>query len=385
MALEMFVTGEEDYGQWMKALIGGAPGAGKTLLSSTFPNPIFASAEGGLMSVARRRLRGFNIRHTDELKQLRERLDQPADVLEKMFRGPVETLVVDTIDEIQRLFVQERMKAKRLDIFDQQSWGWLGTEMRSVLRGLRNLDLNVVFTVHLKETTDQNTGQMYFKPSLQGAVGDEIAQYMDLALLLRSETKPVPQGNIVVQTERRYLQTYKDAQHDWIKDRSGQLPAEFEVNFEDDYARMHKLIFGFIGEDLAKAEKHAVEALAEVLQPSTTGTGQEGGTVTGVLGDMVETSVSETPVDILTTAAKGREEPAEVVQPEPDPEATPEPEKTTETSSGRKPVSNDEQGPWTCEKCGSEFDSLDQMELSQIMLQGRILDAPCYREEQAKK
>lgn len=38
-------TGADDYGKYVKALICGEPGSGKTLISSTFPNPLYASAE----------------------------------------------------------------------------------------------------------------------------------------------------------------------------------------------------------------------------------------------------------------------------------------------------------------------------------------------------
>lgn len=356
MGIEIFTTGSEDYGQYMKVLICGAPGSGKTLISSTFPNAFYASAEGGLMSVARRRVRGTNIRSSKDLQEVKSALDQPESVRAEMFGGPVDTVVIDTVDEIQRLLHKERMTAKRLESFDQASWGWLGEQMRAILRGFRNLEMNVVFTCHLKETVDQSTGQVFFKPALQGAVGDEIAQYMDLALLLRTELGTRIVGNTTERFEKRFLQTYKDSQHDWIKDRSGQLPGEVEVNFEDDYERLNAAIFGFVGKAL---EERTVLSLQQVVEDTSS-------------------------VRDLSEAAKAAESPNEVVEPEPStivpdvPDTVPDPEPVEPEAVSPEPKPATVEGQvFECTECGSNFDSIDQKELSDIILR-RVVCKPCY-------
>lgn len=379
MAIEVFTTGSEDYGQHMKVLVCGHAGAGKTLFSSTFPNTFFASAEGGLMSVARRRVRGTNIRSSADLREVKQALDQPANVRAELLGGPVDTIVIDTIDEIQRLLHKERLEAKRLESFDQASWGWLGEQMRAILRGFRNLEMNVVFTCHLKESTDQSTGQVFFKPALQGAVGDEVSQYMDLALLLRTElaTRINTQTNSTERYEKRFLQTYKDSQHDWIKDRSGQLPGEVEVNFEDDYERLNTAIFGFVSEWTEQRVTQSLEQIVEATGPSDS--------------------------EVLAAAAKAAPTPNEVVEPEPEPEPEPEaeasttPEPSTDTVPEPEPEAAEEEAPspepkpdpeagekYTCSECGGEFDSLDQKELSEIMIR-RIACRPCYSTITKKK
>lgn len=406
MPIEIFTTGTDDYGQYIKALICGAPGAGKTLLSSTFPNPFYASAEGGLMSVASRRVKGTKLTSTDQLRELRGLLDQDPDVREGTFGAPVETVVIDTIDEIQRILVKERMATKRLETMDIAAWGWLGDQMRAILRSFRNLEMNVVFTCHLKESTDATTGQIFVKPALQGAVGDEIAQYMDLALLLRSETKARPVNGIVERYEERYLQTYKDPAHDWIKDRSGRLDPEVPINFEDDYTRIHAAIFGSV--DIQATEQAVVAGLEKIAEESAPSTVESAPEKTPEALP-VSTVDAEAPTlqEDLQKAATARSEPAEVEEPapaevSPEPEAEPdltqEPEVATplvnqeeplkvtpEVADNPEPVlppsvpaTDDETGPWTCADCGDEFDSFDQKELSEIMMR-RPLDAKCYR------
>lgn len=344
--VEIRVTGADDYGQHMKVLVGGPAGAGKTLLSSTFPNAIFASAESGLMSVARKRLRYAVINHTDELLDLKNKLSQDPGVRATMLGGPVDTLVVDTIDEIQRLFVQERKQAKHSDKFDMQDWGWLGDQMRVVLRGLRNLDMNVVFTVHTKEVQDSDSGKIYIRPALQGAVGDEIAQYMDLALMLKTENNRVLDGKEVKQVTNRFLQTFPDERHDWIKDRSGQLPSNFPVNFTDDYDRLHTAIFGWITEEWEATRSQATVELTEVA-------------------DVLKPDEQR-----LEEAAVARDVPAEIVEPD-------------VLKSEAPPADVVPPGGYKCEECDVKFDSQDQFDLSMLMTQ-RGLCVDCFKTETGK-
>lgn len=324
MGLQIRTTGDADYGQYVKALVCGPAGAGKTLFSSTFPGAVFASAEGGLMSIASRQLKYADVASPSDVKELISMLSQDEAVRNKMFGIEVKTLVVDTMDEVQKLFIQERLRSKKLEALDMQGWGWLGEQIRSVLRSLRNLPMNVVFTCHLKEVTDNESGQVFFKPALQGAVGDEIANYMDLAVLLRNRVRTVvdPASGNSKRVIERYLQTYPDSQHTWIKDRSGTLENEVPVNFTDDYERIHSSIFGFM-KDLPASE--VVESAEEPV---------------------VSEPVTETPVTVTPKAEVGAK--------------------------------------FKCEECGEEFDDLDQRDLSKAMAR-RVLDKKCYEAQKEKK
>lgn len=346
MGLEIQTTGALDYGQYMKVLVCGPAGAGKTLFSSTFPNPIFASAEGGLMSVARRNVKFAKISSPGDLKQLLGYLEQDPDVREKFFKGPVETVVIDTIDEIQKLLIRERLAAKRIETLDMQGWGWLGDQMRLILTNFRNLDMNVVFTCHLKETSDQTTGQVFFKPALQGGVGDEVANYMDLSLLLRTKLGTrVGEGNTSERYMERFLQTYKDGQHDWIKDRSGQLPQEFAVNFEDDYDRMYSAIFGYMEPAIKAAQAEGRQVLQQIEEDTASET--------------VETPEADASVPETEVPVKGG-------------------------ATSPIPIGQSEAQTFTCEECKEPFDDVNQHDLSMAILR-KSLDKDCYATLKNKK
>ena len=144
MGLSVKTSGSEDYGRSIKALICGPPGAGKTLTSSTWPNVLYASAEGGLMSVADRKVNYVDVDSSNTLLELKNVLSQPSDVREKMLGFKVDTVVLNTIDEIQRIFIRERLADQRREAFVLQDWGWLGERMIATINGFRNLDMNAV-------------------------------------------------------------------------------------------------------------------------------------------------------------------------------------------------------------------------------------------------
>jgi hypothetical protein len=124
-----------------------------------------------------------------------------------------------------------------------QDWGWLNEQMQAIVRGLRNLDMNVVMTCHLKQVVDEETGRVSYRPALSGAIGNDIASYVDLALVLETHTVAKVVGDKAEQVRVRTLVTVPDNARPWIKDRSGKLPETIEVNFQDDFARIHEMIY----------------------------------------------------------------------------------------------------------------------------------------------
>jgi hypothetical protein len=170
-------------------------------------------------------------------------LDQAPDVRKKTFNAPVDTLVIDTLDEVQRLLIRGRLREIKRDTFRLEDWGWLSEVMQTIVRGFRNLDMHVVLLCHLKETTDEENNRLYFKPGLQGAIADQIPGYVDLALHLRTNYVTVVENGEAVRKVARHLYSFPDPQYPWIKDRSGKLAAEVLVDFHGDFDRIHGAIF----------------------------------------------------------------------------------------------------------------------------------------------
>lgn len=226
----------------IKILVAGPPGSGKTRSASTWPDPLYADVEGRLLSVRDRDVHSIDIRSIADLDELRAALAQDPKVREKILGVPVQTIVIDTVDEVARLIIKERLRAEKRDQMQMTDWGYLADSLRALLRGYRNLDMNVVMNVHVRSESDSETGRTWEKPAIQGQVGDEIAAYVDEAVLLvaRPTVDPKTGERVLV----RHFQTFPDAAHTWVKDHSGTLPLEFPINLNDDYKRLSARIFG---------------------------------------------------------------------------------------------------------------------------------------------
>jgi hypothetical protein len=254
--VKVHTTGQDDYGQHLRLLVAGQPGAGKTRFSATAPNPLFANARGGLMSIADRGVRYVNIGSEAEMLQMKLMLDGFGMSVEEHFHGPVDTLVIDTLDEFQRILMTERLASQKRAETTAGDWGWLSQRMHTIVEGLCKLPMHIIFVTHLKEVTDGVTGQLFFKPSLQGSFCEQVSQYMDMALLITARhystggpelieemgRDPYMSEDTAVHFDSRTMITYPSAMYEWVKDLSGVLPPEMELDFQNDFGTLHELV-----------------------------------------------------------------------------------------------------------------------------------------------
>lgn len=365
MTIKVQRTGGSEYGHWMKVLVAGDNGSGKTRFGRSWPNPFYLNADAGLMSVAGDKIPFTDIESSRDLEQLLVMLNQKPDVRESMLGVKVETIVVDTFDQISRMFIKERLLAERKETMTMADWGWLGDQLRGLARALRNLDMNVVFTCHIKTTQEEETGKVTVKPMLQGAMQDELAGYVDLALLLTARPSVKIENGESVKRLTRLLQSFPDAHHPWLKDRSGKLPMELEIDFEQDYTRIHGLVFAGL-DTLAESSvvKEAEEVVATAPEPVAV-PAKAAPAKKAAAAKKAAPKAEPKPDPVVTADPKVEAAKAEVaeaaveLQPElaPEPEAAPEP--TPEPAPGPD-VS------MVCEECKGPIEDRDQADLSRI-------------------
>lgn len=248
MALyDIQLTGDADYPKHIKALIAGNPGAGKTLFSSTAPKPFMLSAEGGTMSIYDRSVPYITVEKLGGIEGIRTLMDtlrQPADIRAEQLGLEPETFIIDTIDEVARLMMKEHLRSEGVANARIQDYGWLKDTLTAFVRAVRNLDLHVIMTCHLKSVSDGDGGPQKYLPAIDGSFAEAIAGYVDLAFVLRNDlTTEIVDGQ-AQRTVNRWLQTYPEPHYDWIKDRSGKLPQQIAVTFDGDFQRISDAIFG---------------------------------------------------------------------------------------------------------------------------------------------
>lgn len=200
----------------IKAVIYGASGSGKTYFAATAPKPIFASAEGGLLSTRKHKKKIGPIKYVkiEKIEDLKEMLT----ILRKG-EHQFETVVIDSITEINEI-IKENIERKRGAQMQLKDWGDLAKAIKMVLRGFRDLDMHVIFIAQEKtEKDDQKTEKIV--PSLNGKAANEIAYFMDIVAYAFLDS--MDKHRITVQPSHKLL----------TKARGIELPADAPDDFEE--------------------------------------------------------------------------------------------------------------------------------------------------------
>ena len=193
----------------IKLLAYGGPGAGKTCLIPTMPNPIILSAEAGLLSIADAGLPFIEI---DGMNTLREAYTWLHDSDEAR---QFDSVALDSISEMGEVcLTQEKARAKD----PRQAYGEMQTIMQEAIRLFRDLSgKHVLFTAKLDKSSDE-IGRIMYAPSMPGnKTGQALPYFFDIVAALRVEkdAEGVVQRGLMCQSDGLWQ----------AKDRSGKLDA----------------------------------------------------------------------------------------------------------------------------------------------------------------
>jgi len=186
----------------------GASGAGKTVMGSTAPDPIYISAEKGLLSLAHKDIPYIEI---DTLKSLDE-------AYKYVVKSEYETIVIDSLSEITQVcltqFTESMIKASSTGKIDKrQAYGKNNEEIGNMIRNFRDIDgKNVVFIAKERKHTDDDSGITTFEAYMPGQVLPfDLPYLVDEVFCLQ-----------IAKNGERFVQTYIDRKR-ICKDRSGTL------------------------------------------------------------------------------------------------------------------------------------------------------------------
>lgn len=238
-------------GAFIKALIMGQHGSGKTPSAAQWPRPIIADCERGLMSVASLSVPYVSIKRAADMDALLEHLRQ--ECLKPAAKRAYQTLVIDTIDSYQRVLIQERLRTERKEsLSGWADWGYLDAKMTQLIERMLNLPMNIVVNMHVKdEREDEGDNSILVKKSrLKGDIKDSIFQ--DFDLIGQMESSYVSEdGERVL---KRQIRWHSEPKYPALRDRSGKLPRFTDVDFtEGDYQRIFDAITAGV-DDLPESE-----------------------------------------------------------------------------------------------------------------------------------
>lgn len=289
MALHIRRTGYEDFisGEHnIQALVIGSPGAGKTLMGSSWPRPIYADCENGRASLASRHVPYVEIHSSKDMLDLLSYLKG----LERIPKAEREyqTVVIDTIDGYQRSVKDEWITKNQAQEFKgYEAWGYLDARMNMLMTRLLNLDYNVLVLSHFKQSTSRSAnGEESTNIALQldGKVKDTI--YNDFDLVGRLGTYWEAEGGERV--ERRGLTFKATPEWPFLKDRMGVTPAWMPVTFEEsDFTQVLDVIMAKAAE-IGRGEDIGVVPDADAPVPSQNVVAPMDGGPVAVLPDIPE-------------------------------------------------------------------------------------------------
>jgi hypothetical protein len=195
----------------IKALIYGPSGSGKTVFSGTAQRAIYASAEGGLLSIANKSPDFVEIKSLKDLMDLYIYLEKES--------HEYDTVVIDSITEINEIIKIEIEKrtGRQMQI---QDWGELSKKIRDIFRKFRDLPMNVLLIAQEHYITDEDKINKIV-PSMNGKAATDIAYFMDIVGYIHIEANGTRW--IETSTNKKLL----------TKDRSNTIPNNTPLDFSE--------------------------------------------------------------------------------------------------------------------------------------------------------
>jgi hypothetical protein len=239
MALELFST--EKLPSTVNVLLYGPAGAGKSTAAASAPGPVmFINLEGpNALHYARKAAREAG---TDVLEVRVDWGEDPRAYFRESFaaakeRG-VNTIVIDTLGKL-RDGIAFNIGGESPSL---PQWGQVGKAMTTILRELRDSDMNTVLICH-ERVLDSDTGDRIVEPLVGGKTTTEAMAEVDVIAYC---------GAVRDENGTRYLAQLVESKGRRAKDRSGALGDVVELNLTDLIA---SYLASFIDDSLPFNEK----------------------------------------------------------------------------------------------------------------------------------
>ena len=210
--------------QWIKFLVYGHSGVGKTVLAATMPNVLLISAEAGTLSLKSSNLAkvyGDDVEYTADVPIVEVRtIDELLNVGKWLATSDetkqFESVALDSISEIAEIYLRDNLK-KVPD--PRQAYGKMAQEVMGVIEAFKRLPKHIYFAAKAERSKDSVTGMQLNGPAFPGQqLANDVPYQFDYVFKLDVGQNPETKENY------RYLQTQPDNQSK-AKSRGGNIEA----------------------------------------------------------------------------------------------------------------------------------------------------------------
>lgn len=245
MKLSEFSAGPE----YVKLLLLGSSGAGKTVNTMTFPKPIhvmdfdnkissavkFYSAQADVLEkvevsqLGKTPIKGdVKLARDPRMTQFNKELQKIYDLQNAGKPLPFKTLVIDTITtltdsilEDYRYVSQLAIKRPNVDQNSQSDYGLLINHFKQYMTGILALDCNVVFIGHTQLMKDETTGSFTNEILMPGSLGAKLGIYFEEVYFAKINS-----------SGQHVWQTKPDSKTSFCRTQR-KLPAEIPANYQE--------------------------------------------------------------------------------------------------------------------------------------------------------
>ena len=259
-----------DLQPYMKLLLYGRPGAGKTYLASQASkvpamSPVaYMSSDASEADTLKKAAPGAIHLPISKWSEFWDVYNAAAVGIKDPSRIPFRTMIIDTGTEAERMWMRDIMvdleKNGRpsggevnVDVPSVREWGQSISGMRRLVRAFRDLPVNLIVTAHETEMRD-NAGITWFKPDFPGKLKNQIAGMFSCVWYIYTKAEQEMDGKrkVIVSEQRLLLTGYTEGFV--CKTRAGTLP---RVVQEPQMADLYSAVTGrspITGETLPAAD-----------------------------------------------------------------------------------------------------------------------------------
>lgn len=263
-------AGREDVLEKARMLIVGQSDNAKRDFAATAPDALWVTATPDRRTLGRLNARYVDIHSLQDLLDVKVALDRSAEDIEELFGYPVKTVIFDSLEELQRVFLEEHLANEGRKETKIEDWGWVSKKFNNIFAGFSKLDVDLIVLSGVKDVPISES-EVWVKPAIQGSFADQVHRYMNYSLYLHSNTfeeaveAPVTDAETVdgevdlttekiVTTQSAWLLCKPISYAQWINDSSETLPFKYELEFDRDF---EKIIFhlSLLGKMLESSEQ----------------------------------------------------------------------------------------------------------------------------------